>query len=148
MIQAGILGCLWNIGIGGCKRMLVEFQRQSDACKAAHLRDSNGKSVKQYHYLYFIATDFPARGKGLASEIIRQWQDKATEDNMPIWLEATTPRSRDVYAKQGFKVMHEMRLGVGSHSEQGLFVEKGENAPGVPLWAMMWWPENTETGNA
>lgn len=146
MIQAGILGALWNIGIGGCKRMLVDFQRLSDACKLTHLRSSDGTPLKRYHYLYFIATDFHARGQGLASEIVRRWQRKAAEDQLPIWLEATSPKSRDVYERQGFKVVEEMRLGKGTHTEKGDRVTDGGAAHGVPLWAMVWWPENTEEG--
>lgn len=147
-VQAGILGVLWNIGFSGTKRILIDFQQQSDACKRKYLRDENGKRLKRYHYLFIIATDLPARGKGLASEIIRQWQRKATEDQLPIWLEASTPRARDVYLRQGFKVVQELRMGKGTHTENGCRATEGEAAPGVPFWAMVWWPKMTKDEKA
>ncbi|KAK3690827.1 hypothetical protein LTR37_018955 [Vermiconidia calcicola] len=138
MIPAGILGCFWKNGVAGIRRMLLDFGSQSDACKQKYLRDSKGNPVKRHHYLYFIATDLHARGQGLASKMIARWQEKALEDGLPIWLEATTPRSRDIYARRGFKVVEEMRVGKGTHVESGTMEEGGN---GVPLWAMIWWPE-------
>ena len=142
MLQAGLFGVLWNIGLGGCKRMLIDFEKQSDACKRKGLRDLDGIPLKKYHYLFFIATDFHARGKGIASKVVSRYREKAVEDGLPIWLEATTPKSRDIYIHQGFNVVQEMRLGEGSHAETG-DVEKG--GAGVPVWAMIWHPRRDNT---
>ena len=56
---------------------------------------------------------------------------------MPIWLEATTMRSRDVYLKLGFKVVEEMVLGKGEAGADGRAKKGGE---GVKIWAMIWRP--------
>ena len=56
---------------------------------------------------------------------------------MPIWLEATTAHSRDVYARQGFELVQEMKVGEGTHAASGAFEKGGE---GVRLWAMIWKP--------
>ena len=138
LIQAGFIQCLLRLGIGGCKRMLLDFQKQSDACKRKGLVDPvTKKPIARYHYLFFIATDFHARGQGLATKVVARYQEKATKDDLPVWLEATTPHSRDIYGRQGFQIVQEMRLGKGTHAESGR-KEKGGN--GVPLWAMIWRP--------
>ena len=118
--------------------MLWDFEHQNDACKRMGLVDGKGNKVALYYYLFFIATDFPARGRGLASEVVARWQRRATEEGLPIWLEATTKHSRDIYARLGFDVVQEMTLGEGTHAASGAFKHDG---PGVSIWAMIWWPE-------
>jgi hypothetical protein len=63
---------------------------------------------------------------------------RAQLENVPIWLEATTPNSRKLYLSMGFEEIEEIILGKGK-------VDKNANlqpgGPGVPLWAMVWWPE-------
>ena len=118
--------------------MLLDFEAQSDACKTKGLRDANGKPIKRYYYLWFIATEPHARGQGLASRVVARWQDKAAEEALPIWLEATTAKSRDVYLRCGFELVQEMCLGKGTHAASGA---KQEGGPGVPVWAMIWRPD-------
>ena len=118
--------------------MLSEFVPQSGACKAKGLVDSNGKKITRYWYLFFIATDFHARGQGIASKVVAKWQEKAATDGLPIWLEATTKHSRDIYERLGFQEVQEMRLGRGTHAPSGKFEKGGE---GVSIWAMVWKPE-------
>lgn len=124
--------------------MLVDFQRQSDASKRRHLKDANGAPIKRYNYLFFIATDFHARGQGLASKVIARYQEKSGKENLPIWLEATTKKSRDIYHRQGFEILDEIRLGEGTHAESGA---KQEGGPGVPQWSMMWRPNKQGDGS-
>ena len=124
--------------------MLIDFEKQSDASKRKGLRDADGRALKKYHYLFFVATDFHARGQGIASAVVAEYKRKAIEDGLPIWLESTTPKSRDIYARQGFKVVQEMRLGKGSFDETG---GPEDGGPGVPLWAMIWHPPQEEVGS-
>ena len=56
---------------------------------------------------------------------------------MPLWLEATTEHSRDIYLRLGFEVVHEMVLGKGTHAPSGAMEAGG---PGVKIWGMIWWP--------
>ena len=126
------------------KRMTVDYQRQADACKRKHLVDSSGKPLRRYHYLFFIATDFPARGKGLASQVVAKYQSQAAIDGLPIWLEASSEHSRNIYARLGFKVLQTLCFGKGTHGTDGLYQRGG---PGVTIWAMCWWPPSKEAGN-
>lgn len=159
MLQAGLLGCLWRLGVVGVKvrsfstvyvcrmvkakcppqRMLVDYQGQSGDCKRRFLVDAHGKKITRYHYLFFIGTDPAARGQGLASRLIKEYQQKAAAEGLPIWLEATTPRSRDVYAKVGFEETTVMKLGEGTHAASGV---PGKGGPGVCIWPMIWRPPN------
>lgn len=139
IIQAGFLGLLWNLGLAGAKRMLVEFTGQDERIKKEFLVDvTSGERIKRFHYLWFVGTEEAARGRGLASHLIRLRQAVAKEDGLPIWLEATTAKSRDVYAKCGFETVGEINLGVGSHASTGLR-EKGGS--GLVVYAMIWRPE-------
>lgn len=70
--------------------------------------------------------------------MIQQYQRKAQEEGCSIWLEATTLNSRAVYAKLGFEVVGEYRLGEGTHSDIG---HDEEGGAGVPVWGMLWSPE-------
>jgi len=117
--------------------MLIDYQSQSDACKKRGMP----KDVKRYWYLFFIGTVAEARGQGLASQIIRQKQGLAAKENLPMWLEATTPNSREVYKKCGFEVVGEFLLGKGTHAASGDVEKEG---PGVVVWAMFWRPTGGE----
>ena len=117
--------------------MLVDFQSQSDQCKKRGLRDTNGKKITRYHYLFFIATDPEARGQGLASKIVARYQQQG--GGLPLWLEATTKHSRDIYERLGFEEVQEMKVGEGTHAASGAFQKGG---PGISIWAMIWRPSS------
>lgn len=113
--------------------MLVDFLFQMDKIKARHLDKG-----QLYHYLFFIGTVEEARGKGLASKIIRERQALAATEGLPIWLESTTVYSRDVYARCGFEFLEELVVGKGTHDADG---RREKGGSGVRLFAMVWWPE-------
>lgn len=116
--------------------MLIDFQGQVDKCKRRHL-----KNIKRYYYLFGLGTQARARGQGLASKVLRQWQDKAGAENLPIWLEATTAHSREIYARCGFQMVEEIVLGKRTHAASGV---KEKGGPGVKLYAMLWEPKAAE----
>lgn len=64
---------------------------------------------------------------------------KAGEESLPVWLEATTARSRDIYVKAGLRVIEEVKLGVGQVHEDG---NRQSAGTGVSVWAMIWEPES------
>lgn len=69
---------------------------------------------------------------------MREHMRKAQLENVPIWLEATTPNSRKLYLSMGFEEIEELTLGKGK-VDQNANLQPG--GPGVPLWGMVWWPE-------
>jgi hypothetical protein len=125
------------------QRMLLEFEPLTARARSLALH-----SHEKYFYVFFVGTRLDCRGRGLASALIRHHQAQATEANMPIWLEATTAKSRDIYARLGFEVVEEIVLGKGKVGSDGLVVKgKGkegdlaEEAVGVSVWGMVWRPE-------
>ena len=132
LLSAGLPQVLWKIGFKGCYRMLGEYAPLTDAAKAKGL-----KGAKEYWYIFFVATDKPSRGKGLSSALLRKAQERAQADGLPLWLEATTEYSWKLYAKLGFETVEELRLGEGVAAVSGTQCKGG---PGLPIWAMVWWP--------
>jgi hypothetical protein len=71
---------------------------------------------------------------------LRDHQQTAQAANLPIWLEATTPGSRALYLSMGFEEVEEIVLGKGKVAVDATIQPGG---PGIPLWAMVWWPKPT-----
>ncbi len=115
--------------------MLIEFEPLTASARSLALAKN-----EKYFYVFFIGTREDCRGRGHASTLIRHHQALATDANLPIWLEATTTKSRNIYLKLGFEVVQEIVLGKGRVGSDGLVTE-GEKAVGVPIWGMVWRPE-------
>jgi hypothetical protein len=91
-----------------------------------------------FWYVAIMGTLSDRRREGLAGELLHGMQDKSRGDGRPIWLEATTPQSRDLYSKHGFVLVEEIVIGKGSVGPDGK-VNKG--AGGFRIWGMVWRPE-------
>ncbi|KAF2472876.1 uncharacterized protein BDR25DRAFT_302476 [Lindgomyces ingoldianus] len=138
LIKAGILGLIWTAGLTRFRRVLFEYPALADGVK----KTTFNKHEKWY-YILMIGTEESHRGKGLCPALIRDLQKKASGEGLPIWLEATSAGSRDVYKKVGFQLVEEggpFILGKGVADAAGE-VATGESAVGVEIWAMVWYPE-------
>lgn len=69
---------------------------------------------------------------------MRDVQQTAKREHVPIWLEATTPSSRNLYLSLGFEEVEVIVLGKGKVAADASIQPGG---PGIPLWGMVWWPE-------
>jgi ribosomal protein S18 acetylase RimI-like enzyme len=118
--------------------MLLEFEPLTARARSLALRKDEKNA---YFYVFFIGTRLDCRGRGLASALIRRHQSRAREVKKPIWLEATTAKSRDLYARLGFDVVQEIVLGKGRVGEDGLVVQDKAEGEGVRIWGMVWRPE-------
>lgn len=132
LIPAGLFSVLWKLGVAGCWRMLGEFEPATGAVRKRALG-----GAKRFYYLFFVATSEDARGKGLSSALIRKLQERAKEEDVPVWLEATTEYSSRVYAKLGFEIVDTVVLGKGRAAADGT---KQQGGVGVPIFCMIWWP--------
>lgn len=75
-----------------------------------------------HYYLLAIGVVSTAQGRGLGTRLAAPTLDRADTEGLGCYLEATSPRSRDLYRRWGFEVTGEF------------------SAPdGPPLWAM-WRP--------
>ncbi|KAF2209914.1 hypothetical protein CERZMDRAFT_99972 [Cercospora zeae-maydis SCOH1-5] len=140
IVDPAFIRTVFKLGLGGLKRMLFEFSSKTEAVKKRQLKK---RGIERFYYLFFIGTVEEQQGRGLAKMVVKRWQERCLQEGgVPIWLEATTPRNRDVYAKCGFEVVEEITMGAGTHDAQGEIAEGGE---GVKLWAMLWNPASKES---
>jgi len=131
LIPAGLLPMLGKIGFGGCKKMIWEFTNLTGNAKKREM----GKG--KYYYIFFIGTAVEGRGQGLASKLIGEAKELAAKEELPVWLEATTERSRRLYSKLGFKDLGGIVLGKGNVGADG---ERKKGGEGVTIWPMIWRP--------
>jgi ribosomal protein S18 acetylase RimI-like enzyme len=75
--------------------------------------------VADHWYLPLIGVDSVAQGRGLGTALLRNGLETCDSDGLPAYLEATTPRNRDLYARHGFNVVEIIQAGTSP-----------------PLWAM------------
>ncbi|KAL3476002.1 hypothetical protein BJX99DRAFT_151464 [Aspergillus californicus] len=127
----GFMSVLWRIGLAGLIRMLGDYSGATDTVKKRAL----GK--QKYFYVFVVGTEYEHQGKGLAKTLMQSVQDDASRLELPIWLEATTERSRQLYLSLGFEDVEEITIGEGKNAPDGTMEISGQ---GVPLWAMVWWP--------
>ncbi|KAJ5485591.1 hypothetical protein N7539_005579 [Penicillium diatomitis] len=146
LFSSGFGGVLWKMGFSGLKvrkgamgesfkRLFSNFLGMTDNAKKIGLRGQ-----QRYYYIFTIGTETEHRGKGLARAIIQDYMRKAQFENLPIWLEATTPNSRKLYLSLGFEDVEKIVLGKGKVDDQAQLQCEGS---GVPLWAMIWWPSQS-----
>jgi len=149
ILRRGLHKVFWYAGTKPWKEFWTQMVVPNERAKAYTFSSSS-----DYYYVAFISTALDHRGKGLAQSLLSDLQGRAQEEGKPIWLEASSPASRRVYAKCGFldvgvdgeeSVGKGFRMGVGEVDECG---ERcvGVEAVGVPLWPMVWWPEGYGKG--
>lgn len=132
IVQAGILGIAWNVGLRSLVRQTHEIPNQVTKFKKQTIPDG------KFYYIFMIATHSDGRGKGMGGRVIREAQKRAQAENMPIWLESSTAASKRLYERQGFRSVGEIAAGKGTVGADGETKKDGE---GVTLWPMVWWPE-------
>ena len=81
--------------------------------------DEAHPSFDHWH-LSLAGVDPPAQGRGLGSGLLRHALGRCDGDGMPAYLEATSPRNRDLYTRHGFE-----EIGVIQHG----------GSP--PMWPML-----------
>jgi GNAT superfamily N-acetyltransferase len=62
-------------------------------------------------YLPLTGVDPPAQGRGLGSSLLRHGLEAPDREGLPAYLEATSPRSRDLYARHGFEAIGVVQQG-------------------------------------
>lgn len=84
------------------------------------------EQVQQHHptqphwYLPVIGVDPRCQGQGYGSSLLRRGLDRCDRDGLPAYLEASSPRNRELYERHGFEV---------------IAVIQADDSP--PLWPML-----------
>ena len=71
-------------------------------------------------YLPLAGVDPPSQGHGLGSTLLRHGLQAVDQSGLPAYLEATSPRNRDLYARHDFE-----EIGVIQHGAS------------PPMWPML-----------
>lgn len=66
--------------------------------------------VEPVWYLAMIGVDPSCQGGGLGSALLSHTLEIVDSQHMPAYLEATTTRSRDLYARHGFETIGEIQV--------------------------------------
>lgn len=86
----------------------------------------DAKHPHQPHwYLPAVAVRPHAQGRGLGSALLQPALERADADGVPAYLEATTPRNRALYERNGFEVTEEVPLPDGGPPFWGMWREPG-----------------------
>jgi GNAT superfamily N-acetyltransferase len=64
-------------------------------------------------YLAFVGLEPAMQGRGLGTALMKPILDRCDEEGLPAYLEASTPRSRACYLRQGFEVTEEFSFPKG-----------------------------------
>ncbi|QKX55455.1 uncharacterized protein TRUGW13939_02548 [Talaromyces rugulosus] len=107
---------------------VVEYRRVSGEIKKQFLKG------RQYWYLNMIARHPERTEPGVIRALFDPYIERARQDGVPLWLEAISDHSRQVYEHFGFKTVAEFRTGLGKATPEGDLQEGGE---GIRLWAMI-----------
>ncbi|KAK2613191.1 hypothetical protein N8I77_000118 [Diaporthe amygdali] len=135
LLQAGIVPALWNIGLGTFKRAFLEYAPSTERMMEEAFTEEERKN---HWYVFIMGTSADRRRQGLSSALVQNMQEKARTDGRPIWLEATTEASQNLYLKHGFQNHGEIILfGKGKVGRDGLLKKAGE---GILIWSMSWRP--------
>ncbi|KAJ8127643.1 hypothetical protein O1611_g5993 [Lasiodiplodia mahajangana] len=134
LLQAGLIPALFTIGPTTFKRAILDYGSRVEPM----LHKTFTKEEQKSHwYVFIMGTATDRRRQGLASAMLEDLMERARNDKRPIWLEATTRESLQLYTRHGFETVGEMVLGRGDVGPDGLPCNGG---PGVTIWSMFWRP--------
>jgi ribosomal protein S18 acetylase RimI-like enzyme len=83
-----------------CGPWLDRFQVLDDHFEAHHPHDP-------HHHLAFLAVQPDCQSAGVGSLLMRQHHQRLDGAGTPAYLEASSPRARDLYLRHGYRLMGE-----------------------------------------
>ncbi|ORY07411.1 hypothetical protein BCR34DRAFT_631275 [Clohesyomyces aquaticus] len=153
LIPQGLPKLLYKCGPRHFHRILFEYGAVADSAKRIKFPLKSQAKKEGYFYVLIIGTEESCRGRGLAGELMKRVLRDAEKAGKPVWLEATSLMSMELYERLGFRVVGKageagsLVLGKGKCDASGENA-KGEEAVGVKIWPMVWIPEGCGEGEA
>lgn len=69
-----------------------------------------GHPKERHWYLEYIGVERAGHGQGTGSALLRPMLERCDAERVPAYLNAGSPRSRELYRRHGFEVTEEFRL--------------------------------------
>jgi GNAT superfamily N-acetyltransferase len=113
-------------GVGPDAETVMELMRASMDDRTFEDIDGVFEQMDELHpkddhwYLPLMGVEPVAQGGGLGTTLLRHALKTCDRDSLPAYLEATSARNRNLYARHGFKVVEIIQAGTSP-----------------PLWAML-----------
>ena len=98
--QLGLLPSMLAAYRAGTPRMVMLLNR----IDAMHPRE------REHWYLAFIGVDPEWQGRGIGTALLRPVLERCDREGLPAYLEASSPRNRACYERNGFRVVEEYRV--------------------------------------
>lgn len=86
------------------------FGRWPHRLAAGFLALERGHPHVPHWYLDYVGVQPGAQGRGAGSALIRPMLERCDRDGVPAFLNAGSPRSRDLYLRHGFEVRSRFQL--------------------------------------
>lgn len=90
-----------------CGEWTPRFQHLDELFEASHPHDA-------HHHLAFLAIAPGCQGRGIGTALLRHHHATLDAEGVPGYLEASSERSRDLYARHGYQVREPFRLPDGT----------------------------------
>jgi GNAT superfamily N-acetyltransferase len=67
------------------------------------IRQKHRPRRSAHHYMAFLAVAVEHRGKGIGSALLRSYHETLDREGIPAYVEAVSPRIRDLYLRHGYR---------------------------------------------
>lgn len=107
----------WQAGLTAQLRVLAGVARLSPRefprfLRYARLLESKHRREDHY-YLPYMGVEPGRQGRGIGSALLRPVLERCDSEGVPAYLEASSPRNRDLYKRHGFEVVETIELAAG-----------------------------------
>ncbi len=86
------------------------FGRQSAMAMRALTCMQEHHPTRPHWYLYYLGTESQRRGTGIGTSMMRPVLELCDRHRLPAYLEATSPRNRELYLRHGFQQREPLTL--------------------------------------
>ncbi len=106
-------------GVAGISvQSFPRFLRYSRLLESKHRHED-------HYYLPYMGVEPGRQGRGIGSALLRPVLDRCDSDGLPAYLEASSPRNRDLYQRHGFEVIETLELDAGGPAHWLMWREPG-----------------------
>ena len=116
----------------------VEAEHLGERKDGVIVRDpttGHAKLRPYWHLNYLVRNAEIPSVPGAISAVVRPFLERARQDGVPVWLEASTLYSASIYEHYGFRMIEKVTIGAGRYGADGWPMLGGE---GVSAWAMIY----------